>query len=123
MANDSDDDGPSNAPSPPPGDVVVPLYGDLDSVVTDYDRRLYARAGEIIDEVMAKRPAWVTDAQYETMRENLFIDLMLDPRGREMLESLVDGPVVEESEQVERGTGRAAKALGEREDQGEEGAG
>lgn len=81
---------------------VVPLVPRLDSGLTDYDRRLVALAEKSVDEAMKKQPAWLTDEQREAIRYEMMVDLLIDPRGLALLESLVDGPEVDESDKVDR---------------------
>ncbi len=94
---------------------MVPLIPRLDSGLTDYDRRLVALAEKSVDEAMKKQPAWLTDEQRKAIRYEMMVDLLIDPRGLALLESLVEGPEVDESDKVDR----AGRILPLKPDEGE----
>ncbi|MEM6792270.1 MAG: hypothetical protein AAGA56_26130 [Myxococcota bacterium] len=92
------------------GDVPLHrLHASLEDELTEYDRRLYAMAEELVEQAMASQPAWMksslSEAQRDEIRENLFVHLMVDERGLAMLEDLIDGPRVAQSDEVDRVTG------------------
>ncbi|MEL6209286.1 MAG: hypothetical protein AAFR44_03745 [Pseudomonadota bacterium] len=94
--------GPGNGDEGEERPEVVPLIPRLDTGLTDYDRRLVALAEKSVDEAMKKQPTWLTKEQREAIRYEMMVDLLIDPRGMALLESLVDGPEVDESDKVDR---------------------